>query len=144
MKINSETIGNLFTNLFLCLIGFVIAVPTAYKAYDSICFERQSSAVEGVVTDAGCSSFFGCKPFIKYVDANDQVHEFRSKVNFYFFASPKKGDKIRVYFLKKDYRTARIGSIFYNIIQPLCFCLIGSSVITVVIFRAMKPTSQTI
>lgn len=138
MKINSGSIGDLFVNLFMCLLGLMIAISMAYKIFDYVRFQNQSTEVEGVVTDVGCSGYFGCKPFIEYVDAGNQVYEFRSKHNYYFFASPEKGDKVQVCFLNSDHQKAIISNTFYGIFQPLYFFLIGLVVIIILVARTVK------
>ncbi len=145
MRITSENIGDLFVNLFMCLIGLMIVVSTAYKIYDYLHFKRQSLETKGVVTDIGCSGYFGCKPFVTYVDTQNQVYEFRSKLNYYFFAHPKKEEKVQILFLVSDHQKAIVSDLYYNIIQPLYFLLFGLFIVVVIFFRTVNyilPTAR--
>lgn len=136
MRIDSNHIGDIFIYLFMGLIGLVIATSTLYKVYDYVRFYRQSIVVNGVITKRGCSGYFGCKPFIEYVDTDNRSYGFRSRVNFYFFAAPEKGDQIPIAFLKKDHQKAIVSSTFYSIIQPLYLFLIGVGIIVLLLHRA--------
>ena len=143
MKINADWAGNLFVYLLIGLIGCLMAIPMAYKIYDHLRFQHQSTAVFGVITDTGCVPYFGCKPFVQYVDTKNRIHTFRSRVNFYFFAPPKKGQKIAVFFLNKDHQTAIIGHHFYQLIQPFCFFSVGLFVLIVLLIRIISSDQET-
>lgn len=43
-------------NVSCACLGLMIATPTAYGIYDYVRFQNQSIAIEGVITDAGCST----------------------------------------------------------------------------------------
>lgn len=117
--------GNLFVKLIVLSLGCILLLPSAYKFYSYVIFRSHAVSVYGNVEKAMGSGITGGRPFIGYKDTQGKAHSFKSKAKTNWFFTPKKGDKIKVLFLENDPQKAIVDSLFYYILLPISFCLIG-------------------
>ena len=68
----------------------------------------------------------GGRPFVEYKDMQGTSYERKSKAKTHWFFAPKVGEKIRVFYDKRDPNIAIVDNTFYYIVLPLCFIIAGS------------------
>jgi hypothetical protein len=126
--VNSTFIGDLFTHLFMLVIGILFIIPT-YKLYSYCIFRYQAVSVYGEVTRPAVGKYLGARPLITYKDAHGVSHEIKSEINYYWFLAPKKGDRLKLFYRKDDPETAMCDSLLHYIFLPLVFFSIGAFII---------------
>jgi hypothetical protein len=127
MAMKTNFFGNLFLKLFTLALGLVLLFPCAYRIYTYCAFRYHAVAVNGHVEKSMQGHDIGGRPLVEYKDTQGNVLEVRSKAKTNWFFAPKKGDEIRVLFLKRDPQVAIVDSVFYYILLPLTFCVIGAA-----------------
>lgn len=125
----SERIGKTAAKLFVVLIGSILLLPSAWKLYMYYSFLSDSETVFGIIEDPLWGGDMGGRPFIEYKDLQGRIHGFRPKAKTHWFYAPQKGEKIKVFFLKNDPKTAIADSVFHHLVLPLFFGIIGGAVI---------------
>jgi len=125
-------LGNCMTRLLMLFFGLILLVPCAYKLYAYSVFRSQTIAVYGIVDKPARGMEMGSRPFVEYKDLAGNVHYIKSKAKTHWFYAPEKGEKIRVFYLEKDPKTAMVDSLFHYIILPLGFMAIGGAVVVLV------------
>jgi len=126
MNINSDYIGYILTRIVVFLLGSIFLFPSTYKVI-SYCITRYKSyAVYGEVIRQGCGAYMGCKPYVTYKDRSGNSHEIKSRINFYWYFAPKRGDRLKVLFLERDPGIAIVDSFLHYIAIPLVFSIIGA------------------
>jgi hypothetical protein len=125
----SDLFGNLMVKLLVLSLGLFLFLSFAYKFYSYAIFRYHSVAVYGKVEKAMWGGDIGGRPFIDYKDTLGKIHSFRSKAKTNWFFAPKKGDKVKVFFLKNDPQQAIVDSVFYYILLPLVFCVLGAAIL---------------
>lgn len=121
----SSLIGNLLVKIVTLLLGLILFLPSSYKLYTYCIFRYSSTAVYGTIEKPMQSRDIGNRPFIVFKDTQGKEHEFRSKAKTNWFFANKKGDEIKVLFLKNDPQQAIVDSVFYYIVLPISFCCMG-------------------
>jgi hypothetical protein len=131
----SSLIGNLFTKLFVLLIGLIFILPS-YKLYSYILFRYQSVSVNGIIVMPSRGRDIGARPLVEYHDQQGNTYEIKSKAKTHWLFAPKKGEQIKVLFLRDAPEKAMVDSIFYYVVLPLCFVAIGVTMVFLVFKRS--------
>jgi hypothetical protein len=140
---NSSYIGELFTKLFVLLLGFIFLIPSLYKLCSYCVFRYQSVEVYGSIdSPLWGRNFLGGKSIVQYKDAFGKIHEIRSKVRIHWFHAPEKGEKVKVLFSKRDPKIAFVDSKFYYVLLPLCFSAVGATFVFSVLRSAWQKISD--
>lgn len=126
MKIDSDFIGYILTRVVVFLLGSIFLFPSIYKVVSYGITRYESYAVYGQVIRRGCGAYMGCKPYVTYKDRSGNSHEIKSRVNFYWYFAPKRGDRLKVLILEKDPGAAIVDSTLHYVAIPLAFSLIGA------------------
>ncbi len=115
----------------MMLLGSILLIPSAGKIYAFYTFRNNTVAVYGTVdkTPPAGGAGFGGRPLIRYEDREGNVHVFKSRDKTHFFVAPRKGERIKVLYLKSDPRTAMVDSRLHHIIIPLLFIAVGAAAI---------------
>ena len=74
----------------------------------------------------------GSRPFVEYKDLSGKAYYIKSKAKTHWLYAPVKGEKIRVFYQKKDPGTAMVDSLFYYVFLPLGFMAVGAAVVVLV------------
>lgn len=67
----------------------------------------------------------GGRPFVEYKDLQGKSYERKSKAKTHWFVSPRVGEKIKVFYDKRDPNIAIVNDTFHYIILPLGFIITG-------------------
>ena len=126
MKINPDYIGYIFTRIIVFILGALFFFPSTYKIIGYCVTRNRSYAVYGEVMRQGCGAYIGCKPYVTYKDRSGNIHEIKSKVNFYWFFAPKRGDSLKVLIFQKDPSIAIVDSLLHYTAIPIVFSVIGA------------------
>ncbi|BHH82428.1 DUF3592 domain-containing protein [Desulforhopalus sp. 52FAK] len=111
----SDIIGDYFTKIFVVGLSLIVMVPTAYKIYDYLRKRNQSISAQAIVlNDPVIGSDLSSRPRVRYTDHLGNIHEHKSKINFYWIFSPKKGDSLKVYYHKDTPGVAFIDSLYHS------------------------------
>lgn len=129
MSTKDNFLGNLFSNLLIISIGLLFLIPPSIKLINYCSFRLNSVCTEGVVVKEGMGRFTGSKPFVEYFDNKGEFHEFKSEVNFHWFFSPKRNEKLEILYLKESTDVAIINNSFHYIILPFLMIAIGLAVL---------------
>ena len=132
----SHLFGEILVKLFALSLGLIFLLPSAYKFYSYCKFRYHSIAVYGNVEKSMHGRDIGGRPFVEYKDSRGNVYDVRSKAKTNWFFAPKKGDELKVLYLKHDPKVAIVDSLFYYIVLPLIFCAVGATVL----FHVFKNT----
>lgn len=139
----SDLIGDYFTKAFVLGLSLLLIVPTAYKMYDYFSKRNQSMSTEAIVlTDPAIGSDLSSRPLVQYTDHLGKVYEHKSKINFYWIFSPKKGEYLTVYYKKDAPDEAFIDSFYYYIILPFQLFLMGAVPFICVLIGRVKKDSH--
>jgi len=122
----SDLLGDLFVKLITLSFGLILLLPSTYKFYSYVIFRSHAVAVYGYVEKAMGNGVLGGRPFIAYQDTQGKVYSFRSRAKTNWLFTPKRGDKVKVLFLQNDPQKAIVDSVFYYILFPLVFCVMGA------------------
>ena len=127
----STGLGNLMTRLLMLFFGLILLVPCAYKLYAYCVFRSQAIAVYGIVDKPARGMELGSRPFVEYKDLQGNVYSKKSRAKTHWVYAPEKGEKICVFYLEKDPKTAMVDSLFHYVILPLGFMALGAIVVLV-------------
>jgi hypothetical protein len=81
--------------------------------------------VNGVIIDSSRGRGIGGRPFVEYKDLLGNSYERKSKAKTHWFFSPKVGEKIKVFYKKRNPNVAIVDSAFYYIFLPILFIVFG-------------------
>jgi len=126
--------GNLMTQVLMLFFGLLLLVPCAYKLTTYVVFRNHAIAVDGIIDKPARGMELGSRPFVEYKDLQGNVYYMKSKAKTHWFYAPKKGAKIKVFYLEKDPGTAMVDSLFYYVFLPLGFMAVGG-VIVIQVFK---------
>lgn len=74
----------------------------------------------------------GSRPFVEYADLQGNVHTIKNKAKTHWVYAPEKGEKIGVFYLEKDPKTAMVDSLFHYVILSLGFMALGGAIVILV------------
>jgi hypothetical protein len=122
---SSSTIGTLFTRIFIFLLGLLMTLAALNKIYIYCSHRFLGNTAYGVIEHPASSRDIGGRPLIQYKDTSGNLHEFKSKAKTHWFQTPKKGEKIRVFFDKNKPDKAIVDSFTYYLFLPIIFLAAG-------------------
>ena len=125
----STGFGNLMTQALMLAFGLMLLLPCSYKLYTYGIFRGQATAVNGIIDKPARGMEMGSRPFVEYRDHQGNVYYLKSKAKTHWFYAPVKGEKIKVFYLQKDPKTAMVDSLFYYVFLPLGFMAIGGAIV---------------
>ena len=120
------SIGNFTTKLIILFFGLFFLLPPGYKLYTYCAFRFNAVPVDGIIVDPSRGRDLGGRPFVEYKDSRGNSYERKSKAKTHWFFAPKVGEKIKVFYNKRDPNVAIVNSAFYYIYLPLFFIVIGA------------------
>ena len=138
---SASIVGSILTRLFCLGIGLVCLLPSAYKLAAYGMFRYRAVAVRGVIEHPSAGRDLGGRPLIAYTDHQGLTHEFKSRAKTHWFTAPRKGERIKVFYLAHDPQSAVVGSLFHHILFPLmlsgvggycCYCVLKDVWIAVI------------
>jgi Protein of unknown function (DUF3592) len=119
-------IGKLATRLLILFFGLLFLLPPAYKLYKYCAFRYHAVSVDGIITGPSGGRDLGGRPFVEYKDSLGHSYERKSRAKTNWFFRPKVGNKIKIFYNKRDPHVAIVDSEFYYIVLPLCLMAIGA------------------
>ena len=121
----SSIIGTISLRIFIFLLGLIMALPAVNLLYTYYKYRCQGEVTYGIVDHPSSDRGLGGRPLIQYKDFLGEVHEFKSKAKTHWFYTPKKGEKIKVFFDKNEPQRAIVDSLCYYFFLPLIFLTAG-------------------
>lgn len=121
----SPILGTISLRIFIFLLGLVMALPALNMLYTYCNYRYFGSMVYGTVSHPSSGRDMGGRPLIEYADARGEVHEFKSRAKTHLFYAPKKGEKIKIFFHRKDPQKAIVDSLLFYVLLPLIFLAVG-------------------
>ena len=115
----ASLVGKIITQLFCLAIGLICLVPSIHQLCMYSMFRYRSVAVYGVIEHPSAGRDMGGRPLVRYVDHLGAVHEFKSRAKTHWFARPREGERIRVFYVKQQPQSAKVDSLFHYILFPL-------------------------
>jgi hypothetical protein len=142
----SSIMGTVFLRIFIFLLGLIMAVPAVNILYTYYNYRCQGEVTYGIVDHPSSGRGLGGRPLIQYEDSFGKVHEFKSKAKTHWFRTPKKGERIKVFFDKNEPQKAIADSLIYYLLLPLIFFATGCYCCIYVVFlhKENKPKSTTV
>lgn len=122
-----ESIGKFVTKLIILSFGLLFLIAPAYKLYTYCVFRYDAVSVDGIIIDSSSGRDLGGRPFVEYKDLRGNAHERKSKAKTHWFFTPEVGEKVQVFYNKRDPNEAIVDSSFHYIILPLFFIAVGST-----------------
>jgi hypothetical protein len=138
------SIGTITAKLIILSLGLLFLLPSAYKLYTYCTFRYRAISVDGIITDALRGRDLGGRPFVAYEDLLGNSYERKSKAKTHWFFAPKTGEKIRVFYDKRDPAVAIVDSTIHYIIIPLFFIATGACFLFCFLRDSLSERKQTI
>ncbi len=121
----SSLIGPIFIRIFIFLLGLMMVLTAINKL--SIYFQHRylGRMTYGIIDHPSSSRDFGGRPLIRYESALGEVYEFKSRAKTHWFITPKKGERVKIFFNEKKPQNAIVDNLFYYCFIPLIFLAAG-------------------
>lgn len=131
----SSILGTIVFRIFIFLLGVIMVLPALNMLYTYCNYRYLGSIAYGTIDHPSSGRDLGGRPLIKYLDKVGNVHEFKSKAKTHWFASPERGEKIKVFIHGSDMQKAIVDSLFHYVLLPLVFLAAGLYICLYAIFN---------
>lgn len=121
--------SNFAVQVMVLLMGLFILIPFAYKFYTYCAFRYHAVTTQGVIADPLQGGDWGGRPYVEYQTPEGRTFGFKTKAKTHWFFAPGKGEKVGVFYLEADPKTAIVDSLFHYIILPLALCALGAALV---------------
>jgi hypothetical protein len=118
-------VGTILARLFIFLLGLIMVPPAVNILYTYCNYRYQGEVAYGIIDHPSSGRDIGGRPLIQYIDTVGEVHTFKSRAKTHWLYAPKKGEKIKIFFHRREPQKAIVDSLLYYVFMPLIFLAAG-------------------
>jgi len=122
----SASPGAVFVRFFVFSLGLLLVIPACHKLYSYGSYRYKGTAGYGTISHPLSSRDMGGRPLIRYTDGEGTTHEFKSRAKTHWFYTPRKGERVKIYFHKDRPDEVIVANPFHYVVLPLVFLAVGS------------------